>query len=302
MTTAVTGATGYVGRFIVEKLVEEGVAVRALRRSSSDIRGLPAAIEWIDGLLDAPETHAALVEGADMLVHSALDHVPGRYRRGEGEDIARHLRVNVGGSLSLLATAKESGVRRCVVISSRAVFGAWPTSAPIADDTPPRPDTNYGAMKAALEAFVMNWGLAEKWPVTALRPTGVYGVVVPARKSKWLDIVESAFDGRPVLPRVGTEVHGRDVANAVWRLLHAEAGEVAGRMFNCSDIVVSTRDIVRLVHHYAKLAGPLPEDLPPPTNVMDCSGLKRLGVTFGGWQLLEDTVAELVAAVGARAA
>jgi nucleoside-diphosphate-sugar epimerase len=302
VTAAVTGATGYVGRFIVEKLVQEGVTVRAWRRPSSDIRGLPSAVEWIDGALDAPETHAALVECADMLVHSALDHVPGRYRRGEGKDLPRYLRTNVGESLALLAAAREAGISRCVVLSSRAVFGAWPTARPLADADPPRPDTTYGAAKAALESFVQSWGLAEKWPIAALRPTGVYGLVVPAEKSKWFDIVAAALNRENVLPRVGTEVHGRDVAAAVWLLLNANASDIAGRMFNCSDIVVSTRDIVRLVHHFARISGPLPEDLPEPKNVMDCSGLKHLGLTFGGWAQLEETISGLVTAVGARAA
>jgi nucleoside-diphosphate-sugar epimerase len=293
---AVTGATGYVGRFIVERLVQEGVAVRAWRRSSSDVRGLPSAVHWIEGELGSGEAHAALVEGADMLVHSALEHEPGRYRRGEGADLPRYLRTNVGESLALLATAKAAGVRRCVVLSSRAVFGAWPAEAPIGDNAAARPDTNYGAAKAALEAFVQSWGLAEGWPIAALRPTGVYGTVVPVEKSKWFDLVGRALRGETVAARSGTEVHGADVAESVWRLLQADPARVAGRMFNCSDIVVSTRDIIRLVHRTAGMTGPLPDLLPQPKNVMDCAGLREIGVAFGGWPLFERTVAELVAA------
>jgi nucleoside-diphosphate-sugar epimerase len=296
VTAAVTGATGYVGRFIVERLVQEGVAVRAWRRPSSDIRGLPGAIQWIEGELGSDDAQAALVAGADMLVHSALEHQPGRYRRGEGDDLPRYLRTNVGESLALLAAAKAAGVRRCVVLSSRAVFGAWANDGPIADDAPVRPDTNYGAAKAALEVFVQNWGLAEDWPIAAIRPTGVYGTVAPPEKSKWFDLVGSALRGETIPARSGTEVHGSDVAEAVWRLLQADAARIAGRMFNCSDIVVSTRDIVRLVHRTAGVTGPVPDLLPAPKNVMDCAGLRELGVTFGGWPLFERTVAELVAA------
>ena len=42
-------------------------------------------------------------EGADTLVHAALEHVPGRFRGGEGDDLAGYLRANVGGGLALLA-------------------------------------------------------------------------------------------------------------------------------------------------------------------------------------------------------
>ena len=222
VTAAVTGATGYVGRFIVSRLIEEGVPVRAWRRKSSDVSGLPAAVEWVDGALDRHETHAALIDGADMLVHSALDHIPGKFRRGEGPDLGRYLRTNIAETLALLAAARDAGVGRCVVLSSRAVFGAWPNDRMLADDAPVRPDTIYGASKAAVEAFVMNWGLADGWPIAALRPTGVYGVTSPPEKSKWFDLVGKALRSEAVEARIGTEVHGRDVAQAVWRLLTAE--------------------------------------------------------------------------------
>jgi len=299
VSAAVTGATGLVGRFIVERLVQEGVAVRAWRRPGSDIAGLPSAVEWIDGELGSPDSYDALLKGADMLVHAALHHQPGRYRGGEGDDLATFLRLNVGESLALLATARAAGVRRCVVLSSRAVFGGWRGSGRIPDEERPCPDTMYGAAKVAVEGFVEGWGRREGWAITALRPTGVYGVVVPSERSKWFDLVGRVLRGETIPPRSGTEVHGRDVAEAVWRLLNAPAADVAGRMFNCSDIVVSARDLVRLTHRFAGTKGPLPEPSPDPANIMDCLGLQRLGVSFGGWALLEETVAELVTSVRA---
>ena len=297
MTAAVTGATGYLGRFILGRLVAEGVPVRAWRRPGSDIRGLPAEIEWIGGELGSREAAAALVDGAEMLVHAALDHAPGRYRGGEGADLRRFLDANVGGSLALMAAAHGAGVGRCVVISSRAIFGRAAGSP--GDDAPASPDTHYGAAKAALEAFVSSWGRGEGWAVAALRPTGVYGVVAPAERSKWFDLVGRALRGEAVAARCGTEVHGRDVAEAVWRLLRADPAEIAGRAFNCSDIIVSHRDIVRLVQQIAGAAGPVPEAGSPPAGVMRCEGLERLGVRFGGRPLFEATVRDLVAAASA---
>ena len=270
MTVAVTGATGYVGRFIVKRLIEAGERVRAWRRPSSDIRGLPEAIEWIEGDLASPEAAEALVAGADVLVHAALEHLPGRYRGGEGDDLPDIFRVNVGGSLSLLAMARQAGVKRAVVLSSRAVFGS--AAGPLGDDAPVSPDTHYGAAKVALEAFVQSFG-HEGWPIAALRPTGVYGVVSPVEKSKWFTLVEAALRGEAVAPRAGTEVHGDDVADSILRLLRADAGEIAGRAFNCSDIVVSHRDIVDTVQRLAGVSGPLPDEAPSPNGVMRCDGL-----------------------------
>jgi len=183
---AVTGATGYVGRFVVKKLLASGMEVRAWRRPSSDLTGLPAKIAWIEGGLASEDSGEALVEGADMLVHAALEHLPGRYRGGEGDDPARFWRLNVDGSVALLKTARKAGVKRAVVFSSRAVFGTNQTG-PIADDAEPSPDTHYGSAKAELETFVRKF--AKDWPVAALRPTCVYGIVVPVERSKWFSLV-----------------------------------------------------------------------------------------------------------------
>lgn len=296
MIAAVTGATGLVGRFVVERLTAEGVAIRAWRHLGSDLAGLPSAIEWVDGALGSPDAAGRLVEGVDMLVHCALDHAPGRFRGGEGDDLRGFLRTNVGGGLDLLAAARAAGVERCVVLSSRAVFGGGLRDGPIGDDAPVAPDTHYGATKAALEAFVQSFG-GDGWPIAALRPTGVYGLTTPVQRSKWFGLIGAALDGETVAARAGTEVHGRDVADAVWRLLTASPRDIAGRMFNCSDLVVQNRDVVRLAHAAAAASGPLPQLAPEPNGVMSCERLQRLGSTFGGEALLGETVAALVDAI-----
>lgn len=295
MIVAVTGATGYVGRFIVKRLIDEGVKVRAWRRPSSDLTGLPENIEWIDGDLSSSKSAKALIAGADGLVHAALDHVPGWYRGGEGDDPERFRKVNIDGSLALLTAAREAGVAGAVILSSRAVFGRR-VEGPIGDDDPVSPDSRYGAAKAALEDFVRKTG-AEGWPVTALRPTGVYGIVEPVERSKWFSLVNDVIDGVAVPERAGTEVHGSDVASATWTLLSVPPERIAGRAFNCSDIVISHRDIARLVHKFANITGPLPAEGAPPRGVMRTDGLNALGVTFGGRALFEQTIAELVAAM-----
>ena len=293
MICAVTGATGYFGRFLVKRLIEEGVSVRAWRRQSSDLTGLAEEIEWIDGVLGSETAAKALVDGADMLVHAALAHLPGRYRGGEGNDPQRFWKLNLDGSVALLTMARSAGVERAVVLSSRAVFGRN-AEGELSDDAEPSPDTHYGAVKAELETFVRKF--ADGWPVAALRPTGIYGIVEPLEKSKWLSLVRDTLDGKPVAPRAGTEVHGDDVASAAWTLLHAPADKLAGRAFNCSDIVISHRDIVVLVQEIARASGPVPEIGELPKSVMRTDALSALGVSFGGRRLFEETMAALVGA------
>ena len=101
----------------------------------------------------------------------------------------QYLRSNVDGSLALLATAREAGVGAAWCCRAAPSSALGRSRGGSATRIAVRPDTHYGAAKAALEAFVQKWGLGEGWPVAALRPTGVYGMVVPVERSKWFDLV-----------------------------------------------------------------------------------------------------------------
>lgn len=296
MRVAVTGATGIVGQFVVARLLREGCDVAALVRTGSDRRVCAGDVEWVDGDLGDRGTLDALVGGADGLVHCAFQHVPGRYRGGEGEDVPGFWRVNLGGTIDLLEAAARAGVARTVLMSSRAVFGI-PVEGQIRDAHPTAPTTHYGAMKAATEALA---GVYRD--VVVLRPTGVYGIVRPLARTKWLGLAEEVAAGRTVgESRSGTEVHGEDVADAVWRLLTAPSDAVAGRVFNCSDLEVDTRDILRRMQAALGRPGRLPATAPPPGNVLRCDSLHALGWRPGGDARLQAETAALCALVRERA-
>ncbi len=299
MRVALTGATGYLGRFVSADLHAQGHQLRALSRAHADRSGFACAIEWIDGDLRDPLAHTRLLEGADALIHLAFEHVPGRYRGGEGRDLQGFLTANLYGSLDLLLRARALGVQRAVLLSTRAVYGQRYLERILDERHPALPDSHYGAHKAALEAFVSAFGRGEGWPICALRPTGVYGLSHPLGRSKWYDLVRATLDERAHDDsRGGTEVHGRDLARAVRLLLEAPAERIAGEVFNCSDLYVSNRDVARLVQTVSGVRGPLPAAPAAMTrDVMVCTRLKALGMTFGGRPLLEQTVAELVAAI-----
>lgn len=294
MRIAVTGGTGYVGGFIVDRLLADGHQVRLMVRQP-DLRVLPKVETCTAGL--SPDTEfAPFLEGVDALVHAAFDHVPDRYRRGEGNDLRGFLRTNLHGSLSLLITARKMGVPRAVILSSRAVYGRQAPGAVLREAMALAPDTHYGALKTALEAFASSLAFQDGWPVCALRLTGVYGVTSPIDRSKWFDLVADLLTGKPIPARGGTEVHGADVAAAVSLLLQAQDGVIAGQAFNCSDLYVTTRDIAARIRDYSGH----PVELPGKPadagvfNIMDCSKLADLGMTFGGKSALRRTIEMLV--------
>ncbi|MFI6517032.1 NAD(P)H-binding protein [Spirillospora sp. NPDC050679] len=136
MTVLVTGATGSVGRVVVDRLREAGEPVRALTRDAADA-GLPDDVEVFQGDLLRPETLAPALEGVDRLylfpVHQTAPQV--------AEAIAR------------------AGVRRVVVLSSDAVGSTIPTNKASADE--------HGAVERAVAGTGAEW--------TALRPFGFAG-------------------------------------------------------------------------------------------------------------------------------
>jgi nucleoside-diphosphate-sugar epimerase len=292
MRVAVTGATGYVGRFVVDELLAQGHDIRAWTRPTSDRRGFRGPVDWRVGGLDKLGSEVDLVEGADALVHAAFEHVPGRYRGGEGDDSDAFLATNLEGSLRLIRAARRAGVGRVVFLSSRAVYGARLWDRPLDERHPVQPMTHYGAYKAAVEVALAGYGRAEGWPAASLRATGVYGIAHHPGRAKWAEIVRTSRAGTPPPPRVGTEVHGADLAAAVRLLLEAPAEAVAGEAFNLSDVVVSHRAVSRL-------AGGAPAPASPPVRgVMATDKLQELGWRPRGWSGVEGTVAALVRAVG----
>ena len=293
MKIAITGGTGSVGGFVVDRLIADGHKVRVMARAPVSIAGID--IETHIAELSPEADFTPLLKGADALIHMALDHVPGRYRRGEGDDLRHFLHTNLSGSLALLTTAQKLNVSRAVILSSRAVYGRQKEGTVLTEEMAVAPDTHYGAVKAALEAFASSLAHQDGWPVCALRPTGIYGVAASVEQSKWYCLVGDLLAGNPVAARGGTEVHGRDVAAAISLLIDAPTNAVAGQAFNCSDIYVSTRDIAAIVSSRSGQPVDLPER-PEDTdrfNVMDCSKLIGLGMAFGGEDLFRKTVETL---------
>ncbi len=287
------GGSGFVGRYIVETALAAGDDVTVLGRTAPEIaffsKPLSARLRFVPfSLGDSPP-----LKGVEVLVHAAFDHVPGRYRGGEGGDLPGFLARNVDGSCRLIDAALEQGVERIVFLSSRAIYGNYPAGTPLTEDLPPRPDTAYGAAKREVERH-----LAQAGRGASLRATGIYGAAGPGRRHKWYDLFAAFRRGEPIAPRVGTEVHGADVARAVRLLATSPGPAVAGRVFNCSDLLLDRRDLLGRAAAIADWRGSLPDAADAAaTCVMQTRALKALGWRPGGFDLLEATLPGLVADV-----
>ncbi|NOX59577.1 MAG: NAD(P)-dependent oxidoreductase, partial [Planctomycetes bacterium] len=110
MKIAVTGATGFLGRYIVNHLTGEGHACRCWYRASSSRDGMDGdGCQWLEGELGNADACTSLVEGVDAVVHSALHHPGGGFRGGEGDPV-EFCRKNIIGTIELIEAARTAGV------------------------------------------------------------------------------------------------------------------------------------------------------------------------------------------------
>jgi dihydroflavonol-4-reductase len=164
----VTGANGFIGSHICETLRSSGFDIRALVRQTSDLTNIKHLdLELVYGDLNDPDSLPAAIEGADAIVNNA--------GITKALDNTVFERVNVAGTENILKAVETSGgdIKRFVQISSTAASGPAPSELPINEDHPPRPLTAYGKSKLESERAALAY--REKFPVTVLRPSAVYG-------------------------------------------------------------------------------------------------------------------------------
>ncbi len=168
MKIAVTGATGFIGSHLVEALVGRGHEVTCLARNperTAELSGL--SVRFVYGSLDSPRALEDLVEGQEAVVHVAgITKAP---------NLQEYIRVNVGGTESLIAAIRGNGsdLRRLVFFSSAEAMGPSPRGLPLTEDVVPQPFSAYGKSKIMAENCLDT--LRGRVPITIIRPPTVYG-------------------------------------------------------------------------------------------------------------------------------
>jgi len=300
MQIALTGATGFLGRYIANQLAGAGHRLRCWHRPQSDRTGfdqVESALDWLPGRLGDASATRALVRGVDALVHAAVEWAGPRNRGQASHGPADpFFGVNLTGSLELFQAALDAGVKRCIFISSCAVHDVILDDRPLDEAHPLWPLSHYGAHKAALEKFVHSLGCGQGWPICALRPTGIYGAAHPLKASRWFDLVARVKCGESVeSAKGGKEVHAVDVARAVELLLGADDKAIAGQAFNCYDRYVSEEEVARIAKEFTGSASVISLTNKGPKHQIETGKIRALGMRFGGDALLRKTVSELAA-------
>lgn len=243
MKILITGASGFIGSFIVEEALRRGFETWAGVRATSSRKYLAdPRIHFLELDFSSQERLESALRGHsfDYVVHAA-----GATKALHASDF---FRINTEGTRHLADAlrALDMPLRRFVYMSSLSVFGAIRERQPYTDILPtdtPRPNTAYGRSKLEAEHYLD--GL-DGFPRVVLRPTGVYG---PREKDYYMMAQSIA---RHVDFSVGfkrqdiTFVYVADVVQAVFLAL--DHGRAGGKYFLSDGHVYTSRDFSDLLH------------------------------------------------------
>lgn len=257
----VTGAGGFIGSHLVERLVSDGAHVRAfLHYNSRSDRGLldllpedtlqTIEVFWGD-LRDAVSVFKA-VKGVDGIFHlGALIGIPYSYHAPDA-----YVATNVVGTLNLLQASLDQSVQFFVHTSTSEVYGTA-QRVPIDETHPLNAQSPYAATKIGADQLAQSFHLSFGVPVKTIRPFNTFGPRQSAR-AVIPSIVSQVLRGGPIhlgsLTTVRDMTYVEDTVEAFLRIAASKAaiGQVinVGSGFGVSiDELVKT--VLRMIGHNA---------------------------------------------------
>jgi nucleoside-diphosphate-sugar epimerase len=232
-TVAVTGATGFLGRYLVDTLLARGARVVGVVRNPERVPALVRrGVELRRADLARRELLAAGVAGADAAVSNAALF---SFRNHRWED---HLATNVEGTRNVFEALSDAGVRRVVHVSSVAVYDRR-RGAPIIEDHPQLSErtrrtrlTVYAISKALSEQLAWRMAAERGLQLTTVRPCTIYGAFDPNFLPIFRRLVSLPITVMPTHLCIGL-VYAGDVADAIALALEREVS--VGRAYNTTD-------------------------------------------------------------------
>lgn len=255
MNVLITGANGFLGTWLTQRLASRGDRVRCVVRKGSDRFGLdPSQCEIVDGDITDRDSLDRAMKGIEVVFHLA-----GIRRAPDRESFQR---VNVEGTRHVCEAAKAAGVRRLVNVSSLAASGPAPKDQPRVESDPFSPYEWYGESKGDAEKLALTY--SGSLEVTSIRPPRITGpkdkenlVFFKIVKNRWKLVV-----GGP--PRYLSTVDVDDAVDLMIEL--AQRPEAVGEAFFVAGPDLTT--IVGLQEIVADALGVKPRSLYLPAPVL----------------------------------
>lgn len=168
----ITGASGFLGGFLVDEFLNHGYAVRAMARPESDtshIETTKAQIAYAD-LSNLTQLENALC-GVEEVIHAAALLGIGRGRKRED-----FLKINYEATKNLADLCVKQGIKRITFISSIAALGPnFNRTGFLDENSEPNPISFYGQSKLEAEKYLLQLAKEKKIEVVIIRPALIYG-------------------------------------------------------------------------------------------------------------------------------
>lgn len=253
MKVLVTGATGFIGSHLVQRLTGAGAEVRALVRESTDASRLEAAgVEVLRGDLRDPEALRRSVADREVIYHLA---------KAPSGSPSRTLRtVNVEGTAGLARAAAAEGVTRLVHASTAAVYGGIVRGSAVREDAALNPESSYARSKALAERRLRSSGDRHAVPIVIARICSVLGPGGDGMRGLFASVASGRFR---LIGAGDNRHHLADVSDIVEGLLlcGSQPG-IEGRIYNLAGgEPILIRDLVLLIGQELGVEGP-PKSLP----------------------------------------
>jgi nucleoside-diphosphate-sugar epimerase len=236
----VTGASGFLGKHVVEYLASHGHDVRALSRAGTTVPGHRVeSVRWT-GVTDTTALRVA-TQGIDAVIHlAARVHV---MRETAVDPLSQFRRVNVEGTELAVREAMRAGVKTFVLVSSVKAVGEF-TNEPWSENQPPHPTDPYGTSKREAEDVLLALAVRSQLAAIILRLPLVYG---PEMRGNMLRLFNAVERGVP-LPLGGLENHrsmvfAGNVVSAIESLTIAPC-TAADIFFVADDVAPSTTHLL----------------------------------------------------------
>ncbi len=251
-TALVTGADGFIGSHLTERLVRQGYKVKALSQYNSfnywgwleDV-SCQDEIEIITGDIRDPAFCRKIAKDIDMIFHlAALIAIPFSYIAP-----ASYIDTNVKGTLNICQAALEHGCERIVCTSTSEVYGTA-QYVPIGETHPLQPQSPYSASKIGADAISMSFYNSFELPLTIARPFNTYGPRQSARAVIPTIISQIAAGKKDIslgdLRPTRDFTYVLDTCDALINL--AESSETIGETVNIgSNFEISIGDLLALI-------------------------------------------------------
>jgi dihydroflavonol-4-reductase len=267
---AVTGATGFLGRYVVTALQKRGAIPIGVVRNPDRVPELRAAgVELRRADLGDLEALKESFAGCDAIASVAAMINIGSMYSIRKKQRAAYIQTNVGGIERVMEAAHACGIRRIVHVSSANVYRD--RKAPLREDSPLHDleeigllKNNYSISKAAAEQRARAMAAQLDLSLTILRPTGIYG----ANDLNFMRWVSLLLRPPITLWPAGTHlqlVHGTDVAEAL--MLSLENDRAIGEAYN---VCGGSESLWEFAQAWARAGGPrsrllipIPVPVPP---------------------------------------